>query len=120
MPETWNLHPGKFVPVTAVVMQPNMWDGNHDYEGKAVIFVLKDCKDANHRNSGCGLFPEILKSELHEIRSTIEAYSRQNSCSGYEQSSACGIRIQANSKSRARFRVTTDYGVTEYVIDRFD
>ena len=120
MPETWNLHPGRFVPVTAVVMQPNMWDGNHDYEGKAVIFVLKDCKDANHRNSGCGLFPEILKSELHEVRSTIEAYSRQNSCLGYEQSSACGIRIQANSKSRARFRVTTDYGVTEYVIDRFD
>jgi len=120
MPETWNLHPGRFVPVTAVTMQPNMWGGNHDYEGKAVIFVLKDCKDMNYRNSGCALFPEILKSELHEVRATIEAYSKQSTCYGYDEASACGIRIQANSKSRARFRVTTDYGVTEYIIDRFD
>ena len=120
MPETWNLHPGRFVPVTAVTMQPNMWGGNHDYEGKAVIFVLKDCKDMNYRNSGCALFPEILKSELHEVRATIEAYSKQSTCYGYDEASACGIRIQANTNSRARLRVTTDYGVTEYVIDRFD
>ena len=120
MPETWNLHPGRFVPVTAVTMQPNMWGGNHDYEGKAVIFVLKDCKDMNYRNSGCALFPEILKSELHEVRATIEAYSKQSTCYGYDEASACGIRIQANTNSRARFRVTTDFGVTEYVIDRFD
>lgn len=120
MPETWNLHPGRFVPVTAVTMQPNMWGGNHDYEGKAVIFVLKDCKDMNYRNSGCALFPEILKSELHEVRATIEAYSKQSTCYGYDEASACGIRIQANANSRARFRVTTDFGVTEYVIDRFD
>ena len=120
MPETWNLHPGRFVPVTAITMQPNMWSGKHDYEGKAVIFVLKDCKDANYRNSGCALFPEILRSELHEVRSTIEAYSRQGTPGGYDEASACGIRIQANTKSKARFRVTTDYGVTEYIIDRFD
>lgn len=120
MPETWNLHPGRFIPVTAVTMQPNMWSGNHDYEGKAVIFVLKDCKDMNYRNSGCALFPEILKSELHEVRATIEAYSKQSTCYGYDEASACGIRIQANANSRARFRVTTDFGVTEYVIDRFD
>lgn len=120
MPETWNLHPGRFVPVTAITMQPNMWSGKHDYEGKAVIFVLKDCKDANYRHSGCALFPEILRSELHEVRSTIEAYSRQATPGGYDEASACGIRIQANSKSKARFRVTTDFGVTEYTIDRFD
>lgn len=117
----WNLSCGQHVKVDAITLQPNMWTGKNDHDGKAVIFVLRGCKDMKSRhNAGCGLFPEILRSELHEVRSTIEAYSRQNYCSGYEQSSACGIRIQANSKSNARFRVTTDCGVTEYVIDRFD
>lgn len=118
-PSSWNLMQG-YVNVTGVVMQPNMWTGKHDHEGKAVIFILEGCRDTNYRSAGCGLFPEILKSELHEVRSTIEAYSRQNVISGYEEATACGIRIQANTKCRAAFRVTTDFGVTEYIIDRFD
>ena len=85
-----------------------------------MFFILKGAKDTGYRTSGNALFPETLKAELREIRSTIEAYSRKAVLGGYDEASACGIRLQGNSKWNARFRVTTDVGTTVYVLDRWD
>ena len=43
--------------------------------------------------AGCALFPEIIRSELHGVRSVIEAYSKRNGISGYSDASACGIWV---------------------------
>ena len=117
-PGTWNLSQG-YVEVTAVVMQPNMWKSGFDHFGKAVFFILKGCKDCN--NQASALFPNHLKGELREVRSTIEAYSRNNKLSGYEEADACGIRLHADSQFwNCTLRVTTDVGVSVYKLDRWD
>lgn len=119
VPSRWNLERG-YVEVTGVVLQPNMWVEGHEHNDKSVFFILKGAKDTGYRNSGNALFPETLKAELRELRSTIEAYSRKAVLGGYDEASACGIRLQGSSKWNARFRVTTDIGTTVYVLDRWD
>lgn len=116
-PSQWGLMNGH-VDVTAVVLQPNMWREGYEHNGKAVFFILKGAKD--NGNVGLALFPEIMKAELREIRSTIEAYSRTMKLDGYDEASACGIRLQGGSQWNARFKVTTDVGMTTYVLDRWD
>lgn len=119
-PGNWGLKMG-WAEVTAVALQPNMWQPGFDHQGKSVFFILKDCKDHRYRASGIALFPEVLKSELREVRSTIEAYSRKSVFEGYDEASACGIRCQGSAKWwDYTFRVTTDLGVTEYKLDRWD
>lgn len=114
----WNLTKG-YCEVTAVTLQPNMWQPGFEHQGKSAFFILKGCKDTT--NMASSLFPEVLKSELHEVRATIEAYSRQHKLSGYEEASACGIRLQGNDMYwNHTFRVTTDVGVTIYKLDRWD
>lgn len=119
-PHRWNLTPG-FVKVTGILLQPNMWYGNSEHNGKAVIFILDGAKDKNYRNAGIGLFPEILKSSLREVRATIEAYSQNETLGGFDSASACGIRCQSNSKWwDYTFRVTDSTGTTTYKLDRWD
>ena len=119
-PGNWGLRMG-WVEVTGVVLQPNLWKPGFEHNGQSVFFILKDCKDHRYRGSGAALFPEVLKADLHEVRATIEAYSRTAVIEGYDESSACGIRCQANAKWwDYTFRVTTDLGVTTYKLDRWD
>lgn len=119
-PKRWNLEAG-WNEVTAVALQPSLWQEGYENHGKSVFFILKGCRDTNYKNCGIALFPESLKSELREIRSTIEAFSRNGTLEGYDESTACGIRLQAGNKFwDYKFRVTTDLGVTEYKLDRWD
>lgn len=123
-PTQWNLTPHTWVEVTAVTLQPNMWVKNQYKASEAVFFILAGCKDTGYQTCGSALFPEVLKSELHEIRSTIEAYSRNSVLGGYEDASACGIRLQKDNSSlsrwNAKFKVTTETGQTIYRLDRWD
>lgn len=114
----WNLTKG-YCEVTAVTLQPNMWQPGFEHQGKSAFFILKGCKDTT--NMASSLFPEVLKSELYEVRATIEAYSRQHKLSGFEEASACGLRLQGNDMGwNHTFRVTSDLGVASYKLDRWD
>jgi hypothetical protein len=117
-PEVWNIEGGEYVEVTGITPQPNMWQPGYEHQGEGVLFVLKNCKDKYNKSSG--LFPEILRSELREVRSTVEAYSQANKLSGYEEASACGILIQNGFTKGTKLRVTTDVGVRTYELDRWD
>lgn len=116
----WNLHSDEYVEVTGITLQPNLWQPGFDNHGNGVFFLLKDCKDT--RNSASALFPETLKGTLREIRATIEAYSGQNKLAGYNAASACGLCFQERSRSswECKLKVTTDVGVRNYILDRWD
>ena len=118
-PSRWNLLPG-YVEVTGVTLQPNLWQPGYEHRGASVIFILKGAKDRDRRSTGLALFPEVLKSELHEVRSTIEAYSKSEKLGGADEASACGVRLQKGLNWNAQFRVTTDIGTTIYKLDRWD
>jgi len=120
----WGLVVGKWTKVNAVTYQPSAWQEGFEHQGNAVYFILDGAKDINFASRYTGgsncLFPEILKSELREIRSTIEAYSASKTLEGYEDASACGIRLQKGHDWNAVFRVTTNTGTMLYKIDRWD
>lgn len=118
----WGVTGGAWADVPAITLQPSSWFGAKlTHQGEGVHFLLVGAKDSRWQTSGNGLFPEILKAEFREIRSTLEAYSRREKIAGYEESTACGIKISKGQPCDVRLRVTLGNGTrAEYRIDRFD
>lgn len=116
----WGLLHSACVEVTGITYQPNMWTVNENYGGEGVFFILKGCKDINE-SASLALFPEVIRRDLREVRSTIEAYSQMHKLAGKDEASACGILLKDSaSEWNCRLRVTTDVGVSEYILDRWD
>jgi len=121
-PTQWGLSGGKFHKVSAVTLKPSMWYGNSErfaHQGKGVIFMLDGAKETR-TDAGLVIFPECLRAELREIRSTIEAFSRAGKLEGIEEASACGLVLSKGSNWNARFRVRTKLATIEYRLDRWD
>ena len=115
----WNVKSGNYVEVTGVVLQPTMWQPGYDHHGNSVFFILKGCKDLKNKSSA--LFPECMRSELREVRATIEAFSNTTPLSGDWDADACGLRYQSgNDNWQCNLRVTTDLGTSLYKLDRWD
>ena len=120
-PHFWNLPACKYVEVTGITLQPNLWQPGYEHNSNGAILILKDCKDRDGSRS-LALFPELLRGELREVRSTIEAYSKTRVMSGLDEASACGLSLQAGTNKiwKCELRVTTDVGVSKYKLDRWD
>lgn len=119
----WNLGEcTHLVTVNAIDALPTTRRGMHDQFGKGVIFILDNCKDLRYENAGNALFPEILRSELYEVRSTIEAYSKNTRLEGFDKASACGVSYSSYSQDwGCNVKVThADGRVVRYTIDRWD
>ncbi len=134
-PVSWYLYNGGSTPaqwcvpsgwahVDAVVPNPVGWhrgatDKKLEHQGERAFLIVRGARDSRHEGAGAGLFPEILKSELHAARSVIEAHSRKSKIEGYDQSTACGVVVA--EKDEVRVRVTHRSGNRfEYIIDRWD
>lgn len=115
----WGLVGGRFNRVAAVTLKPSMWHGGNEHQGAGVVFILEGAKETR-TDAGLALFPETLKTELHPIRSTIEAFSRAGKLEGAEEASACGIALMKGHNWNARFRVRTASATVEYKLDRWD
>lgn len=116
----WNVRPG-FNEVTCITDIPSNWYPGFEHISNGAILVIKDLKDTRYKYCGNALFPEILIQPLHEVRSTIEAYSRKAVLHGYEESSACGIYVSKNGlPENITIRVHSELGTVDYSIDRWD
>lgn len=113
----WSLKPG-LVEVTAVSPMPNMWQDGFKHHGEGVLLVLAGCRDT--RNDSADLFPELLKSEYHSVRATIEAYSHRAKLEDQEEASACGLAVRQGSRGSIKVRVRSRGVDTDYTIDRWD
>lgn len=120
-PHEWNLQAGESRDVTAVTFKPSMWnDGKFPHQGECVFFILRGSRDINHERSG-GLFPEILRSEYHAVRKTIEAYATNAVIEGKDEATACGLMLQKGQNWDDIFRVTAKDGTRVlYRLDRWD
>jgi hypothetical protein len=121
-PTDWNLKSFVYHPVVAVVLQPSMWDETKSFshQGAGVLFLLEGARDLKYKSGG-GFFPETLKSEYHEIRSTMEAYAGSAVIEGKEKAEACGLSLHKGGSWRATFRVTSKGGLSVvYELDRWD
>ena len=117
-PSRWNLDRNAWVRVTGVALKPNAWNGRQaDHDGKGAILLLAGARDTENRE--LALFPETLRAELHQVRRTIEQFSKSRSIEEAEDASACGL-IFGTQNALHRLRVRSATGVATYHIDRWD
>lgn len=120
--DRWNLTPGRRTAVTACSLLPAMWHGGgHAHQGAGVLFVLEGARDTSHTASG-GFFPEFLRSELHGVRKTLEAYALRAAIAGKEEASAAGLLLSKGQGTwpHATFRVVARGATLTYRLDRWD
>lgn len=117
-PSQWGLRDNSWIDVTGITLKPSMWAGEDKFTvwGKDTIFILKDAKE--QQSNSLALFPEILRSELHQIRSTIESFSKRGQVEGADEGTANGLMIGRNPN--ILIQVTTAMGIANYSIDRWD
>lgn len=123
----WDLEAGQWHEVTAVTLRPSMWYGAPLLnEGRGLVLVLRGCRDMKKvrdpKETGGAFFPEQLKSELHGVRKTLEAFAKAAVIEGAEEASACGLVLQEGGAWKdVKVRATDRAGqVVTYVLDRWD
>lgn len=128
---SWSLVPGALAPVTAVAYGAHLMRerefpasdrcGQH---GPQLHLLLDGCRDSRTRGPkfGGGLFPSLLRAELHEVRATIEHHAKAAEVEGVEQATACGYLLsgQTFQYSATIVATTRDGQSTRYVVDRWD
>lgn len=117
-PSQWGLASGRFHPLTAISLNPSHWYGARSNHADGVLLVIDGARET--RFDGLAIFPECLRSELHGVRSTIEAFSRRGQLAGAEQASACGLLLGKGGKWNTRVRVTAGSRSVKYTLDRWD
>jgi hypothetical protein len=120
-PERWNLTGGQWVAVNAMTLLPHMWDTDHPcgHQGEGVVAILDGCRDTQP-NGGSALFPEVLRSEFHAVRATIEAFSRAATIAGKDEATACGIDLRKGGRWQHTVRVAAGAVQSTYLLDRWD
>jgi hypothetical protein len=111
---TWNVAVGSLVTVTGIAKTP-LPDGSYS----SVMLILDGARDKSENQGNC-LFPVILKSELHQVRSTIEAYSMYAKLTGREEATACGYGFSKGSKESIEVSVFDGTDWLNYIIDRWE
>jgi len=114
----WGLDAEEDYTVAGIALTPalwNSWDGEVPGQSKKVFFLIDGCKDK--KDVPLCLFPEILRSDLHAIRATIERFSSLGRVSGSESASAAGLAL---GNPGVLVRVTTDLGTTQCLIKGWD
>ena len=121
-PEAWNLDAGGYHPLTAIALQPWMWDGAEGYphQGRGALLIVLGARDLTY-TSGAGLFPAFLKSDYHGIRATIEAHTKGAVVAGAAEATACGLFLHKGTTTwNYLVRVTAGSAVQTYNLDRWD
>lgn len=119
LPNDWYLSAG-WVELTGICSNPPHWYKEQSYQHKGMILLLKNARDRRYQTAGLALFPENLKAELHPVRKTIEAFSKNGRLQGFNESSACGLFLTSTGALNYQLRVTTSAGVDDYLLDRWD
>jgi len=116
----WNLMPETWVEVKGVFEKPCFWDREFKGEEPGAFLVVQGAKRVETHKGG-GLFPEILKAELHEIKRVIEAHSQTTIISGHLESDANGVLIVKNMNYSVNPKITLeDYSTMDFTIDRWE
>lgn len=119
LPSQFGLTPG-WVPVSAITRLPARWnDSQAAHQGDGLVLFLEGARET--RQGGNALFPECLRADLHGIRSTVEAYSRNAQMHGLAEGSAIGYDLRDKTGGYpALVRVKAGGRVVDYKLDRWD
>lgn len=120
-PEVWNLKAGQNRAVSAIALQPSLWNEKEtlSHQGAGVLLLLEGARDTSHVAGG-GLFCEDLRSEYHSVRRTLEAHFKQATIEGRDEAEACGLYLAKGGAWRPILRVVSNGIRAEYTLDRWD
>ncbi len=113
-PSQWGLVPGEWVDVVGVIRRPDLWNGRKGEKDATRLFLV-NAKDSHNRS--LAIFPECLRSELREVRATIEAHSGSRKLQEVENP-ACAIGVPNSIK--VVIEVAGDVLRRYYRIDRWE
>lgn len=117
----WGLTAGSWVNVPAIFLPPHTWLGGNfsNHGSKHAFFVMEGCKVTHFSSAtfGAALFPEMLKSELHGVRSVVEAHSRKGTIADVEKGNANGLAFCGRP---VVVKVRSADGLANFKIDRWD
>ena len=113
-PARFNLGIG-MVELTGVLTRPCPGDPNW---GEARLLTLKGARD--HHHSGLSIFPEIVRSDLKGVRSTIEEFSKKGTIKRQAAENAAGLLISDREFKPFDLRVTIGSTVVMVTIDRYE
>lgn len=117
--QDWNIS-NEFTKVNGITFSPNLWEEKQvTHSGSHVFFILDGCKDISE-GKGRGFFNEMLKSELHEVRKTLEAYTANTPIEAVDKASACGVGFTKDSDWNLTLKVTSNNSQRLIKIDRWD
>lgn len=114
----WNLTALDFVECTGIAINEAHWKHLLEQHKPSTTFVLAGARDVAHEWGG-GLFVEMLRSEYHGIRATLEAHIRTARIAERDTATACGLCLSPGAGG-VRVRVVAEGIRTEYWIDRWD
>lgn len=115
------LRGSRYGEVTAIVTSPAKWNGQKSaHFGDFAALIIAGCHDL--KPDALGLFPETLKSDLHSVRSVIEAHSKRTPLDTVEGAPAAGLAVQekADGLNGWPIDVYSEGLVRVVVIDRWD
>ncbi|MDX6046735.1 YfaP family protein [Bacillus paranthracis] len=116
----WSVDTGKFVKVNGITYSPNLWS-DHPVVGAGthVFFLLDGVQDLSE-GRGRGFFNETLKSDLRQIRKTLELYTTNTPIEDADEATACGVGYSKDNEWNLTVKVTTGNSSRIIKIDRWD
>ena len=105
----WNLIPKLWTKVNAICLKPCHWySDKFAHQGGGIFFILQGAHETV--GSGLCLFPEILRSEYREIRSVLEAHSKnmklenplEGTANGICLNPSCAIDLKVYTKTHSQ------------------
>jgi hypothetical protein len=120
-PGRWNLEADKLHRVTAIVRNPAYWRDptRATHHGDFVCLVLEGARDLPYER-GAGFFPEMLRSEYHPIRATMEAFAKRAVIEGAGDAEVCGLSLHKDEPLDVQLIVTVEGIRSRVRLDRWD
>lgn len=116
----WNLR-GSQARVLGIVEMPHMWHHRERFKhhGENAVLVLDGCRDLRYSGTGGQWFPAMLRSELKEVDSVLEAHAGVQGIVGLGEGiqHASGLAV---SRRGCTLYITTSAGRSKITIDRWD
>ena len=116
----FGLSPG-WAKVSGITRLPARWNDTGEcfkHHGDGLVVLLEGARES--RAASAGLFPSLLRAELHGVRAVIEAHSRSAEMQGLVEGSAIGIDLRAPGALNTTVRTTSAGQQQVYKIDRWD
>ncbi|MGE8004359.1 YfaP family protein [Lysinibacillus sp. NPDC093216] len=118
--DSWGVQLNNFIRVNGITTSPNLWDEVQvPHSGSHIFFILDGVKDSSE-GKGRGFFNETLKSELRQIRKTLEAYTATTAIEGADNATACGLGYSKDNEWNLTVKVTANNSTRIIKIDRWD